>query len=155
SPRRRRLLRFAAGGLAALALPGLPRPARAQPGAPARLDERFSVIDAGGSNVLVFDAGDGLVLVDSGTPAHADTLLATLDSLGGGVRTLFNTHWHAEQLGANAALGQGGAHIIAHAKTRQRLATDWYLPHEQRYHKALPAAALPAQTIHDKGTLEA
>src|SRR5690606_33754168 len=39
--------------------------------------------------------------------------------------------------------------------TRQRLSTDWYVPHEQRYHRALPAAALPTRTFHGEGRLEA
>lgn len=135
---RRTLLKFS---LAALALPaGI----RAQP-------SNVRVIDAGGSNVVALETPEGLVLVDSGTPAFAKELLQQLDSK---VHTLFNTHWHPEQCGANEMIGEGGAAIIAHQKTWQRLSTQYYLPHEQRYVEALPAKALPTLNFAAKGTLQ-
>ncbi len=43
-------------------------------------------------------------------------------SLGGAkVRTLFNTHYHADQTGGNALFGKAGAEIHAHKITRQWL----------------------------------
>ena len=154
---RRSLLKYTLGGLACAALPPLARAARAQaPTGLTPLAEGLSLIDAGGSNVLALDAGDGLVLVDSGMPGHAEALLETLKRLSGaGVRTLFNTHWHAEQCGANEALGQAGAHISAHQKTYQRLATDYYLPHEERYRRAAPEAARPDEFFFDQGSMAA
>src|SRR5690606_35662154 len=54
-----------------------------------------SVIDAGGSNVIVRETADGLVLVDSGHPQFADSLMQQLRGIGSGrIHTLFNTHWH-------------------------------------------------------------
>ena len=49
--------------------------------------------------------------------------------------------------GGNLALGQSGATIVAHEKTRAHLATDYYLQNEDRYEKALPAAARPTVTF--------
>lgn len=49
--------------------------------------------------------------------------------------------------GGNLALGQSGATIVAHEKTRAHLATDYYLQNEDRYEKALPAAAQPTVTF--------
>jgi cyclase len=60
---------------------------------------------------------------------------------------LINTHWHPDQTGGNEALGQAGTPIIAHDKTRQRLRAGWYVPAEDRYVKALPAAAQPTKTF--------
>jgi glyoxylase-like metal-dependent hydrolase (beta-lactamase superfamily II) len=76
-------------------------------------------------------------------------VLADLRGLPGGGRatTVFNTHWHREQVGGNLALGRAEATIIAHEKTRAHLATDYYLRDEDRYEKALPAAARPTVTL--------
>jgi cyclase len=135
---RRTLLKFS---LAALALPASVRAQQAN----------VRVIDAGGSNVVALETADGLVLVDSGAPAFAGDLM---QQLGGMVHTLFNTHWHAEQCGANELIGASGAAIVAHQKTWQRLSTQYYVPHEQRYVEALPAQALPTLKFAGKGTLQ-
>ena len=135
---RRTLLKFS---LAALALP---LRARAQ-------QANVRVVDAGGSNVVICETGAGLVLVDSGAPAYANALMK---QLAGKVHTLFNTHWHPEQCGANEQIGMSGAAIVAHQKTWQRLSTQYYLPHEERYVDPLPAQALPTVKFADKGTLE-
>jgi len=102
-----------------------------------------------GGNVLVRTATTGQVLVDSGAAASTDTVLSQLRKLPGAgrVTTLFNTHWHRDQVGGNLAFGQSEATIIAHEKTRARLATDYYLGVEDRYEKALPKAAHPTVTF--------
>jgi len=66
---------------------------------------------------------------------------------------VFNTHWHRDQVGGNLAFGRSKATIIAHEKTRAHLATDYYLPHEDRYEKALPKEAHPAKTFFDRGEI--
>ena len=71
----------------------------------------------------------GKVVVDSGAAAFGEAVLATLDELPGGrVTTLFNTHWHLDQVGSNEAFGSAGATIIAHEKTRLRLTNGYYVP---------------------------
>jgi glyoxylase-like metal-dependent hydrolase (beta-lactamase superfamily II) len=81
-------------------------------------------------------------------------VLATLAELPGeAVTALFNTHWHLDQVGANAALGGIGATIYAHEKTRQRLTTGYYRPDRDDYIAPLPAAGLPTETIYDKGAV--
>jgi cyclase len=67
------------------------------------------------------------------------------------VAKLFNTHWHLDQVGSNQALGEGGATIVAHAKTRQRLAAGYYVPHEERFEKPLPKAAVPTDIFYTNG----
>lgn len=142
--KRRNFLQVSLGALAASALP---LRAHAQAAG-------ASIIDAGGSNVLVCETSEGLVLVDSGTRAYGDMLMGQLESLGNGrVHTLFNTHWHPEQMGANDKLGARGATIVAHQKTWQRVSTQYYLPHESRYVDALPEAARPAVKFTGTGTL--
>jgi glyoxylase-like metal-dependent hydrolase (beta-lactamase superfamily II) len=56
-----------------------------------------------------------------------------------------------DQVGSNAAFGEAGATIIAHEKTRAHLATDYYLPDEDRYQKALPKEGQPSQSFYTTG----
>jgi glyoxylase-like metal-dependent hydrolase (beta-lactamase superfamily II) len=110
----------------------------------------LEVLDAAGVNVAVATTSAGLVVVDSGPAAAREAVLEGLRALGGAnakVAALVNTHWHREQTGANEALGQAGATIIAHDKTRQRLRAGWYVPAADSYEPALPAAALPTKTF--------
>jgi len=113
------------------------------------VSEGFVMLTGVGGNVLVRTATTGQVLVDSGAAASTDTVLSQLRKLPGAgrVTTLFNTHWHRDQVGGNLAFGQSEATIIAHEKTRARLATDYYLGVEDRYEKALPKAAHPTVTF--------
>jgi cyclase len=112
----------------------------------------FTLLTGGGGNVLVLATAEGLVLVDSGTAEAAPALLATLEEVAPGtrVRTLFNTHWHLDQVGGNETLGKAGAAIVAHEKTRLRLATDYFLA-SGRYQPAAPLAAQPAESFYTEG----
>jgi glyoxylase-like metal-dependent hydrolase (beta-lactamase superfamily II) len=147
---RRAILKGALGGVLGLTLPPFARPAFSQESpAVVPVSEGFVMLTGAGGNVLVRTASTGQVLVDSGAAAFTDAVLADLRGLpgGGGATTVFNTHWHREQVGGNLAFGRSGATIIAHEKTKAHLATDYYLPVEDRYEKALPAAAHPTVTF--------
>src|SRR5690606_12983452 len=115
---RRDFLTGSATALAALTL--APR-SHAQVVPAAALSERLHVLKAGEANVIALTGPEGLLLVDSGPASTVEALLDSLQALSDqGVRTLINTHWHAEQTGGNEALGLAGARIIAHEKTRLR-----------------------------------
>ena len=58
-------------------------------------------------------------------------------------QTLFNTHWHLEQVGANEALGAAGRDDRRAREDPPAAGDGYYLPHEDRYEKPLPAAAQP------------
>ncbi len=118
-----------------------------------KLTDRVTVISGAPANVVALSSGDGIVLVDGGSSATAHAVRASLN--GAHVRTLFNTHYHADQTGGNALFGAAGAEIHAHEITRQWLATDFYVPAEDRWVKALPKAAWPAKTFRQKGELKA
>ncbi|HEX7079426.1 MAG TPA: MBL fold metallo-hydrolase [Gammaproteobacteria bacterium] len=151
---RRSLLK---SGLTALAGAALRCPPRAAFAAEALsvtpVADGIVVIAGAGGNVVAKATAQGHVLVDSGAEAAGNALLAALGGLPGGERvgTLFNTHWHREQVGSNAALGRAGATIVAHEKTRQRLAVGYYVPAEDRYEKPLPPEALPTETFYTRG----
>ncbi len=118
-----------------------------------KLTERISVIGGAPGNVVALSSADGLVLVDSGSSAMARPVRASLG--GTKVHTLFNTHYHADQTGGNAQFGAAGASIHSHVITRQWLATDYYVPAQDRWVRALPAVALPTVTFREKSDLHA
>jgi glyoxylase-like metal-dependent hydrolase (beta-lactamase superfamily II) len=154
---RRSILKAGLGGLAAATLPPCLRAAAEVGAAPetTRLNDRLTVVSGVGCNVLALTGPEGLTLVDSGAAAHTSALLKSLRDLPNGkrVQTLFNTHWHPDQTGANEALGKGGTAIIAHEKTRLWLGTDHWVPAEERYEKARPKAALPTHTFYTDGQM--
>jgi cyclase len=119
--------------------------------------DRVLTIDGGGSNVLCFNAGEGLVLVDSGAPKSGDQVMAAIKAFAGDpeVKILFNTHYHADQTGNNEVFTAAGAKIIAHEHTRQWMSSDYWVPDEDRYEKARPKAALPTETFRTTGSLKA
>ena len=116
------------------------------------LADRVKLITGTPGNVVALSTDDGVVLVDSGSAAMSRAVRASLG--GARVHTLFNTHYHAEQTGGNALFGAAHASIHSHVITRQWLATDYYVPAEDRWVKALPAVALPTSTFREKSELK-
>ena len=149
---RRAILEGALAGLAGAALAPLNSTFAAE-AATTPISDTLALVTGAGGNVLVRATDRSQVLVDSGAAGSSDALRAALAELPGAghVETLFNTHWHLDQVGSNAVLGAAGATIIAHEKTRARLATDYYLPAEDRYQKALPKEAQPTETFYTGG----
>jgi cyclase len=119
----------------------------------APLTDRVSVISGVPGNVIVVSLGDGVLLVDSGSLELAPALQKQLG--GAVVRTLINTHYHADQTGGNALFGTAGAEIRAQTITKQWLAADYWSPTEDRWIKAPAKAAVPAITFRDKGEMTA
>ena len=145
---RRAVLKSALGGFVGLSLIPFARRGLTQESlAIVPVSDDFVMLTGGGGNILVRSASTGQVLVDSGVAESTNQVLTALEELPGAGRpqTLFNTHWHLEQVGGNAAFGQAGAMIIAHEKTGAHLATDYYLPSEDRYQRALPVQAHPTE----------
>jgi len=141
---RRELLKSALAGTLAMGFPSL---LRAQA-------DKLTVIDGGGTNVVVFPSADGVILVDSGAPKSGDTLRAALGS-NAKVRILFNTHYHLDQTANNEMFAAAGAKIIAHEHTRQWMSTDYWVPDEDRFEKARPKAARPTETFRTTGSIQA
>jgi cyclase len=151
---RRVILKGALGGLTGLTLPPFAVSSfAADPLRITRVTDELVMLTRAGGNILACSTSDSRVLVDSGAAEFTDAVLATLGELAGAARvgTLFNTHWHLDQVGSNGAFGRAGATIIAHEKTRLHLATDYYLPAEDRYQRAVPAEAQPTETFYTDG----
>jgi cyclase len=121
-----------------------------------KLTPTLAVIDGGGANVTAFSTGEGFVLVDSGAPKSGDAIAAALKGLApnGKVQTLFNTHYHLDQTANNEQFAAQGAKIISQVRTKDWMATDYWVPAEQRYEKARPKAALPTETFRERGSMK-
>ncbi|HEX5108117.1 MAG TPA: MBL fold metallo-hydrolase [Vicinamibacterales bacterium] len=112
----------------------------------------MAIVDGGGSNVLAFFTGDGVVLVDGGAPKSFDRVMASLGATAK-VKTLFNTHHHIDQTGNNE-LFSAGATIIAHKRTLEWMSADHWIPADDRYERARPKVARPTETFLSTGSLK-
>jgi len=118
-----------------------------------QISDHVAVVNAGGSNVVVFSAGSGVVLVDSGAPKSWDEVSAALK--GATVQTLFNTHYHLDQTANNEQIAAMGAKIIAHLRTKEWMSTEYWVEAQERYEKARPKAARPTDVFLTTGSLKA
>jgi glyoxylase-like metal-dependent hydrolase (beta-lactamase superfamily II) len=131
-----------------------PRRGAAQQAGIVAVNDRLSLVTSGGTNVLALVQPDGLVLVDSGAPDRSQALVASLRTLPDGrTPTLFNTHWHVENTGANEIFRQSGATIVAHENTRLWMATPTWIPAEDRYRQPRPKDAQPGKTFYTDGSM--
>lgn len=102
-------------------------------------------------NTLVAIDSDGVVLVEGVPAEYADEYLAFVRELAhtDKIKTLINTHWHADATGLNAALAGKGTEIIAHANTRQWLASTIRRRGDEILHTPTPKDQLPTRILHD------
>ena len=78
------------------------------------------LIGGAGSNVVVAEGPDAVVIVGGGHPEHAEALLAEIERLTNAkpIQALFNLNWRRENCGLNTVLGPRGTAIVAHENTR-------------------------------------
>jgi glyoxylase-like metal-dependent hydrolase (beta-lactamase superfamily II) len=109
-----------------------------------------------GCNVLALRGSEGALMIDGGLAANADVLLRAVLAATGNerVHTLINTHWHAEQTGANELVGRAGGTIFAHEKTAMYLSHPATSTLFAGRLEPLPEAARPAKTTRGEGSFE-
>ena len=164
SQTRRQMLKAAIGGAAGIVLASPVRrlaaaaaQAASQGSATQRLaDDLFVVTIPGETNVVAHIGPGGVLIVDGASAGATDALMNAIAGLPGAgpVHTIINTHWHAEQTGANELLGKAGRTIIAHENTRLWLATDVTWPWNGRRFKRAPKIAQPNKTFYSTGQLD-
>ena len=155
-------MKAAVAGAAGIAL-GTPRRAwaagQAAPPTPdiVRLaDDVFVIRIPGEANVVAQTSSAGVLLVDGGSARAAEALTKAVAGLPGGgqVHTLFNTHWHPEQVGLNEQVGKAGKTIIAQENTRLWLNADVTWPWNGQRFTRLPKVAQPNKTFYTTGKLD-
>lgn len=120
------------------------------------LGDGLTLVNGSGTNILVFHAGSGEVLIiDGGLEQYAQQTLNTINGItgNGDITLLVNTHWHPEQTGLNTLLGNRGVPIFAHENTRQWQSTTITRPWENRTFAPLVPAAQPSETFYHYGEL--
>ncbi len=120
--------------------------AEASPAA-TRLTGNITLISGAGNNILALAGEGGSLLVDCGDATHARDVL----KLTGGVKSVINTHWHAESTGANDAMAEAGAKLVSHVNTElwmtQEIIHDW----EKKVFPPRAKQALPKETFYTTG----
>ncbi len=112
-----------------------------------------SMITGAGGNIGVITGPEGKVLIDAGVSTTAPDVLKTLAEIDAQpLKYLLNTHWHFDHTEGNEALHQAGATIVAHTRTRDRLAVSTFMDIVKIHFPASPAAALPTRTLTDAFT---
>jgi len=78
-----------------------------------QLRPNFYVIGGAGGNILMQTGPEGVILVDSGSTARADEVLATIRRLTPlPIRYVINTSMDADHVGGNEALSKAGLSIL-------------------------------------------
>jgi len=155
-PNRREVLASITGAVAAAAAPRLAFGQAAGALAATELASGLLAIAGAGANVVALAGGNGTLLVDGGSAERSADLLALVRERAGGkpVDLLFNTSWRDAHTGANAALGAGGAKILANENTKLWLGADFYVDWEDRRYAPHPAAALPNHSFYVSGSFD-
>ncbi len=139
--------------LAILATPHAQAPAAGRGGGPDvqvkanQLASNFYVLQATGlSTVGVLTGPDGVFMVDSGTAALTEKIVAAVKQVADRpIRFLVNTHVHADHTGGNENFGKLGVAILAREALRARLMKPNPGPSGAPGNPA-PAPALPLVT---------
>lgn len=153
-------------GAAAAQQPAVATPPRSAAAAAPEVRSRLVqgnvwLINAGTVNVAVQIGADGVLVVDTGTAATAEKILAEIRRLAGDkpIRYIVNTHAHSDHVGGNVTVAGAGqsiiagnfvaqagagaanaAKVLAHENTLRRMSEGEGKP-------ATPAAAWPTDTF--------
>jgi len=125
---------------------------RAKIGATELAPGLFELTGVGG-NIGLLVGPDGPLMIDCQFAPLADKIKAKVGELSGGakVRTLINTHWHADHTDGNPAFGRDGAEIWAHGLAAQRLAETQTSTLFGRQTAPLPPEGRPTQRVPNAG----
>lgn len=119
-----------------------------------RLATNLTLLSGPGGNIVVFNAGDRKIIVDSFVKNAWMGLRRAIDALGmAPVKTVIDTHWHFDHADNNENFRLAGAEIVAHTNTKRRLAQ----PHDvlgMHFDPLLPPA-LPTQVFSTTDALHA
>ena len=112
------------------------------------LRDNLFLLQGAGGNMVSQTGPDGQLLIDTSFSPAVPRIREALATLGKDpLDAIVNTHWHFDHTDGNEALHAPGVSILAHANTRQRLATPQVIRLLDLHFPASPAKALPTQTF--------
>ena len=113
-----------------------------------KLYDNIWLLQGAGGNMAIQSGKDGNILIDSSFATavpHIKEAIAAVST--DAPHALVNTHWHVDHVDGNEGMHAAGFHVIAHEKTKIRMAQ----PAEMKlFHMSIPAypeSALPATTF--------
>jgi cyclase len=113
----------------------------------------YMLVGAGG-NIGVSSGEEGILLIDSQFGEVSEKIKAALSDLSGGpIKFVLNTNWHYDHVSGNGFFSNEGAVIVAHEKTRERMASEQFYPDFDMKNPAYPEQALPKICVSDSMTL--
>ncbi|MES2625980.1 MAG: MBL fold metallo-hydrolase, partial [Pseudomonadota bacterium] len=144
---RRTVLQGIVGGVGAYVLPPEARAASAV--SPTALTANMNMLTLGGVNVVVVTTTMGVVLVDTGPKEQAPALIEQLQAISPSYKyTLFITHSHADQIGAELVFRRMNSPIFAHRTNPPRPSINGYWPVDDPYLNALATQVEPASPYY-------
>ncbi len=113
-----------------------------------KLYDNLWLLQGAGGNMAIQSGKDGNILIDSSFATAVPHIREAIAAVSTDApHALINTHWHVDHVDGNEGMHAAGFHVIAHEKTKARMAQ----PAEMKlFHMSLPVypeSALPATTF--------
>lgn len=119
-----------------------------------QLSDSVYMLRGQGGNVGVSDGEDGLFIIDDQVRPVTKELLQAIRKISGKpIKIVVNTHYHADHVGGNEAIGGAGAMIIAHDNIRKRMTTEQVSIFMNETTLPYAKDALPLVTFNDRMSL--
>src|ERR1035438_66651 len=120
-----------------------------------KIKPNLAVLSGDGGNIGVLIEPGSLMAIDTGYDNRSADLMKALTELDSHKVTLvFNTHWHLDHVGGNAALGKAGAKIMAHENVKKWVSQTVTMEAlNNRKIDPLPAEGQPTQTFNKAGRM--